>query len=278
MKIAVIPNIMAAGVAAALPRVCSALEALGAEVLLPPRADAFPCAGTDGMLASCDLAVALGGDGTIIHTAKRAALAGRAVLGINCGRLGFMAGLEADELVQLSALIHGEYTVEKRMMLAVRVLTADGHARETVALNEAVVSRGSLSRMVELEVANRGVPVKTYRADGLIVATPTGSTAYSLSAGGPIADPAVNCLLLTPVCPHSLYSRAYIFPADAQLEIRAAAEGDRQVYLTVDGEEGISLAPEDTVCVSRAPIDASLITIKRRSFYDVLNDKLMNRR
>lgn len=211
----------------ALPRVCAALRKLGAEVLLPGEGDAFPSPNADALIRESDVTVALGGDGTIIHTAKRAAICGRAVLGINGGRLGFMAGLEADELERLSALIRGEYTVEKRMLLDIVVQTGEGGGTRYSALNEAVVSRGSLSRMIELEVSNRGERVARYRADGVIVATPTGSTAYSLSAGGPVIDPALRCLLLTPVCPHSLHSRSYLFDEDAVLAVRPAGGAGR---------------------------------------------------
>lgn len=183
MRVAVIANSKAEGVALARDSVCRALRDLGAELLLPPDCAAFPAPGTDEVLAACDVAVALGGDGTIIHTAKRAAGYGRAVLGVNCGHLGFMAGLELDELSHLPALIEGRYTEERRMVLDVAVHAAEATRRFT-ALNEVVISRGALSRMIELQVSNHGEPVVTYHADGVIVATPTGSTAYSLSAGG----------------------------------------------------------------------------------------------
>lgn len=276
MQVAVIPNPKASGVCAALPRVCRALEELGARVLLPGDISRFPSAETDGIISQSDVTVALGGDGTIIHTAKRAAICGRPVLGINCGRLGFMAGLEGDELDQLSALIHREYTIERRMLLDIRLESKDGVARFS-ALNEAVVSRGALSRMIELEVKNRGERVSVYQADGVIVATPTGSTAYSLSAGGPVIDPALRCLLLTPVCPHSLHSRSYIFHEDAELSILPRAMSDSQVFLTVDGEQAVPVGPEDRVMLSRAEAEACLIKIKSQSFYDVLNRKLMDR-
>lgn len=277
MRIAVLPNARASGVREALPRVCDALRKLGAEVLLPDEGDGFPSPNADALIRKSAVAVALGGDGTIIHTAKRAAICGRAVLGINCGRLGFMAGLEADELTKLPALIRGEYTVEKRMLLEIAVCSDTGKAARYCALNEAVVSRGSLSRMIELEVANRGEQVARYRADGVIVATPTGSTAYSLSAGGPVIDPAMRCLLMTPVCPHSLYTRSYLFDENAALSIRSAGNPDASVYLTVDGEEAVPLGRGEEVLLSRAETEACLIMLGRKPFYEVLNRKLMNR-
>ncbi len=276
MRVAVIPNFKAAGGGETLAQVCEAFKKLDTQVLLPPDKQ-FPSDAADEIIAASDVVVAIGGDGTIIHTAKRAARYFRPVLGINAGRLGFMAGLETNELDSLSALIAGRYTVEHRMLLDVTVNTGEGEKQFT-AMNEAVVSRGSLSRLVELEVANRGEPVITYRADGVIAATPTGSTAYSLSAGGPIVDPALNCLLLTPVCPHSLYSRSYLFQADAALSIRPLLSDGRKVFLTVDGEEGTDIADGDVITVSRSAADARLIKLKQTSFYDVLNQKLINRR
>ncbi len=274
MKVAVIPNGRAAGVHAALPAVCAQLQALGAQTLCP-ASGAFPSPEADELIGACDAVVALGGDGTIIHTAKRAAAFDRAVLGINCGTLGFMAGLEADELEQLAKLIAGEYTIESRMLLEVRVSGAK--ERRFYALNEAVVSRGSLSRIVELDICNHDKPVMTYEGDGVIVATPTGSTGYSLSAGGPVVDPEVSCLLVTPVCPHSLHCRSTIFSADAVLSVRANVERCPEIYLTVDGEEGLRVGERDVVTISRADRAARLIKIKQQSFYDVLTQKLVNR-
>ena len=274
MKVAVIPNGRAAGVHAALPAVCAQLQALGAQTLCP-ASGAVPSPEAEELIGACDAVVALGGDGTIIHTAKRAAAFDRAVLGINCGTLGFMAGLEADELEQLAKLIAGEYTIESRMLLEVRVSGAK--ERRFYALNEAVVSRGSLSRIVELDICNHDKPVMTYEGDGVIVATPTGSTGYSLSAGGPVVDPEVSCLLVTPVCPHSLHCRSTIFSADAVLSVRANVERCPEIYLTVDGEEGLRVGERDVVTISRADRAARLIKIKQQSFYDVLTQKLVNR-
>lgn len=275
MRIAVIANGQTAGVTDALEPVCRRLRALGAEVLTTALSGTFPPDTADEQIAAAELVVALGGDGTIIHIAKRAAVCGKAVLGINCGQLGFMAGLETDELDRLDGLLNGHYRIETRMMLRVRRESPDG-TQEFHALNEAVVSRGDLSRMVELEIENRAQPVVRYRADGVIVSTPTGSTAYSLSAGGPVVDPAVDCLLLTPICPHSLHSRPYIFGADAELSVRAHQRG-HHAFLTVDGEEGVAVTEADRVLVSRSELSARLIQMKERAFHEVLSQKLLDR-
>ena len=144
------------------------------------------------------------------------------------------------------------------------------------ALNEAVLSRGNPSRMIHLSVHSDGKPVVSYRADGVIVATPTGSTAYSLSAGGPVVDPTVNCLLMTPICPHSLHTRPYIFGENACLTLCPESEG-RETYLTVDGEEAVSLSRGDTVTVRRSALSARIVQLRPTEFYEVLNRKLTDR-
>ena len=273
MKVTVLSNSKASGAAETLPQVLDALKAVGAETILAPAEESLLSSKTDAFIARGDVVIALGGDGTIIHFAKRAALFNRPLLGINCGRLGFMAGLESHELNRLSDLIAGKYQVETRNMLDVTVMRGGEKILSLPALNEAVISRGSTSRMVQLEVLNAGNPVMSYRADGVILSTPTGSTAYSLSAGGPVIDPKLNCLLMTPVCPHSLYARPYIFHSDAELEVRPASDA----VLMVDGESNVALCPQDTVCVRYDGHDVRLIKLKSTSFFDVIHDKLMTR-
>ncbi len=275
MKIAVIPNMKTASGKAAFDKVCYALEPLGVTVVTP-KDIAFPPQDMAELLKACDVAVAIGGDGTIIHAAKSAAAFGKPVLGINSGRLGFTAGLELSDVGELDRLISGDYDIEERMLLDI---TVDGeHGTEQYsALNEAVISRGALSRMIEVSVKNGEKPVSTYQADGVIVATPTGSTAYSLSAGGPIVDTALRCLLLTPVCPHSLHSRPYIFDQDAVLTL-TPERSESPVFVTVDGEAAIRIAEGGQVRVSRSQTYAKLIKLKQKPFYQVLDDKLTNRK
>ncbi len=270
MTITVIPNYNTADATKLLQQVCTALASLSVTVLVP-KDTAFPPSDLEDCLQRCDMAVALGGDGTIIHCAKRAAAFNVPVLGINSGRLGFTAGLESGELASLSRLISGEYTIERRMLLDVTI-----GDRTFYALNEAVVSRGALSRMVEVKVSNRGEIVSHYKADGVIVATPTGSTAYSLAAGGPVVDPSLRCLLLTPICPHSLYTRPYLFDADSSLTLTPLT--NTPVFLTVDGEEAIAIPDGESVQVARSQTEACLIRLKHKPFYDVLQEKLMGRR
>lgn len=230
----------------------------------------------DAMMDSCDAVITIGGDGTIIHAAKHAARHKKPLLGVNCGRLGFMAGLEMNETDKLSDLMEGKYEIERRMMLEVTVNKQSGRTRYA-ALNDAVISKGDLSRMVDLSVYHNGSHLCDYRADGVILSTPTGSTAYSLSAGGPVVDPLARAVLLTPICPHSLFARSILFGEKSKLLVRLGERQDREVYLTVDGENSIPLCGDDWVSVERAAQEVELIRLKPQQFYEVLTTKFLGR-
>ncbi len=274
MRVAILPNRQVSGVDAVVSSVCEKLHSLGIDTVVSEDT-AFPPRECETLIRDADMVLALGGDGTLIHAAKHAARCERSVLGVNCGHLGFMAGMEADDLAALERLAEDTLTVSHRMMLEVTVHSAAGD-RVLYALNEAVLSRGNPSRMIRLSVQSDGKPVASYCADGVIVATPTGSTAYSLSAGGPVVDPTVNCLLMTPICPHSLHTRPYIFGENACLTLCPESEG-RETYLTVDGEEAVSLAYGDTVTVRRSALTARIVQLRPTEFYEVLDRKLTDR-
>ena len=277
MRIAVVPNQMKSENDALVRAVSQRLARSGADVRVVCAEGGLPTAAQLAeALAGCDKAVAIGGDGTIMHVAKAAAAAGCPVLGVNAGRVGFLAGMEPEELDTLDALLSDRCTEERRRLLQVTVRTAAG-AQTLLAMNDVVVSRGSLSRLVDVTVHSGGVEVLSTRGDGVIVATPTGSTAYSLSAGGPVVHPAVGCLLLTPVCPHSLDSRSRVLPEDTVLTLRAAADGS-PAFVTVDGEQNIPLAPADTVEVCFADTAVRLIRLTDTHFCDTLRHKLLDRR
>ena len=278
MRITLIPNKNKSETVSLAQAVADRLKAVGAQISVPDYATPLPdAAGLCAALADTDIAIAIGGDGTIVHVAKAAAAAGCPVFGINAGHVGFLAGLEADELDALPALLGGDYTVDERALLEVTVHT-QGEATTRYAMNEAVVSRGGLSRLVDVTVTADGAEVLSCRGDGVIIATPTGSTAYSLSAGGPVVDPSVDCILLTPVCPHSLDSRPRIWPAGVTLTAQAVAADGEPAYVTVDGEESIPLASHDTVIVRRADTAVRLLQLRRDTFYERLRCKLSDRR
>ena len=219
--------------------------------------------------------IVLGGDGSLLDAARRAAPHGKPLLGINMGRLGFMTELEMSEIDLLERLVQDDFTLDERAMLQIKVKNDAGGVRsEGFALNDAVISNGSVSRIVDLELYEGEELVTTYRADGVIVATPTGSTAYSMSAGGAILDPRVSCVCATPICPHSFVARPLIFPDDATLEVRNICVREKMLYLTVDGRMNFELYRNQRVRITKAKIQTRLIRLKDCGFFGKLQQKL----
>lgn len=224
---------------------------------------------------SVDAIIVLGGDGTILESARRAAPFGVPVMGLNLGRLGYMAELEMSELDQIARIVSGDYKLEKRSMLNIELLNANGETRKNeYALNDAVLSNGTISRVVDLELYEGGSKIANYRADGMIIATPTGSTAYSLAAGGAIVDPRLACFCVTPICPHSLLSRPLVFPDSACLEIKNVCHREKTLFLTVDGRVNYELVCGEIVRITRSPLTTSFIRLKEESFYEKLRQKM----
>ena len=229
----------------------------------------------DEAYKSVDAVIVLGGDGTILESSRRSAPYGIPVLGLNLGRLGYMAELEMSEINELSHMVAGEYTLERRSMLNIELINSEGEVRQSeYALNDAVLSNGSISRVVDLELYEGGVHIANYRSDGMIIATPTGSTAYSLSAGGAIIDPRLNCLCVTPICPHSLYARPMVFPDSACIEIKNVCPREKTLFLTVDGRVNYEISIGERVRISRSPLFTTFIRIKDCSFYSRLRQKM----
>lgn len=231
----------------------------------------------EAMMKSCDIVIAVGGDGTIIRTAKYAAAENRPILGVNFGRIGFVAQLEPGELSKLDDILKGNFKTENRMMLRAELVRKNGEKSVSYALNDVVISRGSYSRIVDFTIGHNDREICSYRADGIIFSTPTGSTAYSLSAGGPVVQPNMDCIVFTPVCTHSLFSRPMVFSADSELRIRAGGDDSCEVIVTVDGQRPEKLGEGDYVTISRAQRPVKLIITSEKTFYEVLSDKL-NRR
>ncbi len=228
----------------------------------------------ESVYAEADILIVLGGDGTILEAARRATPKGIPILGVNLGRLGYMAELELNELELLKNLFTGDYEIEKRAMLRVELRAGDELRSFCYALNDAVISNGSVSRMIDLELSEGGVPVTTYRSDGLIIATPTGSTAYSMSAGGAVVDPRVPCFCVTPVCPHSFGARPLIFSDQSVLEVRNICAREKMLYLTVDGKMNFELYRNQTVRITKAKMETKLIRLKPCGFYRRLRQKM----
>lgn len=230
------------------------------------------------LVKNCDVIITIGGDGTIIHMARHAAEYNKPLLGINFGRVGFVATMEPNELDKLSQLLTGECFCENRMLLKITVVNNDT-TNVLYAINDAVIARGSLSRMMDLSVSVNDKKTCDYRADGLIFATPTGSTAYSLSAGGPVICPDIECILLTPICPHSLFSRSVIFRSSDILTIHTTTGSNSasEAYLTVDGQYFLPLDDNTKVTIEKYQKSFKLISMEEKNFYTVLNNKLNER-
>lgn len=257
-------------------KITSILTSGGAEVLTDkscPLNNTTVADTAEDVIRSCDIAVTVGGDGTIIHNAKFAALYNKPLLGVNLGRIGFVANIEPDELDELQRLLTGDYRVQRRMLLEITKTRGNDSVTYT-AVNEAVIHRDSLSSMVDISVEDGFERIVNYRADGMLFATPTGSTAYSFSAGGPVIEPDMRCILLTPVCPHALSSRQVVFGENAVLTARVQKRSDLKCYMTVDGQNYVPVSSDDTVTVKRSPMELQLIILKEKNFYTLLNEKL----
>ncbi len=225
------------------------------------------------LLDTCDIVVSVGGDGSFINAAKIATDINKPVLCINAGKLAYLACLESDELKLLSKVVKGEYITEKRMMLSVSILDKnDRIIYHSNCINDAVVSRSGVIRIMKLSVSCNGAPLIDYMADGAIVSTPTGSTAYSLSAGGPVIDPCVESILLTPVCAHSVFSRSVVLGGNSELVITHDNSGE--AILSCDGQSAVVIPEGAVVTVKRSEKCASFIKIKNDTFIDVLNKKI----
>lgn len=286
MKVAVIVNTLKNEAVSFLPKVIEKLISLEITPTLLEDTKKFYASGKiiyynshNELVKNCDIVITIGGDGTIIHMARHAAEYNKPLLGINFGRVGFVATMEPDEIDKLSLLLTGEYSCQQRMLLKV---TVENHnsVKHLYAINDAVISRGgSLSRMMDLSVMANDEKICDYRADGIIFSTPTGSTAYSLSAGGPVISPDMECILLTPICPHSLFSRSVIFKKNDILTVQAAAGrySDSESFLTVDGQYDLPLNENTKVRIEKYEKSFTLISMKPKNFYTVLNDKLNER-
>ena len=288
VKIAVITNFNITEKRQAAEAVIAKLIEIGCDVVLPTRAsDKFTqnkewkerveYLPFDRFYKGLSVVIILGGDGTILESARFAALNGVPVLGMNLGRLGYLAELEMSELDQLQRVAEGDFYLEEHSMIKVTLLSErKGKLHCGYALNDAVVTNTSSTKVIDLELTENDVPVANYRADGLIVATPTGSTAYSMSAGGSVIDPRLKCICVTPICPHSFGSKPMVFPENVELEIKNNCQREKYLSLIIDGKKSYEVYYGDRVCVSKATTTAKFIRLKPRSFYLTLCRKMQN--
>ena len=226
-------------------------------------------------LRGADLIVAFGGYGTILHLSKTAAHRDVPVLGVNLGSLGFMAELESKDLARLRDLCNGKYDVESRMMLDVNVLRDGRVIYSNLALNEALIARGNVSRVIRLKISTEQGKLVDIAGDGVIVASPTGSTAYSLSAGGPVVEPTARNFIVSPICAHSVHANAYVLSSERVITVQTEKNSYKPVLLSVDGGRAFSLRSGDCVEVRRSKFDTKLVRLTKRSFCEILQKKML---
>jgi NAD+ kinase len=226
------------------------------------------------LVRSVDLIVALGGDGTMIATARMIGDAGTPVLGVNFGTLGYLAEFTVEDMTTaLDAILAGNYTLDRRLMLAAEVFRAGERLMHDRVLNDVVISKSALARIIEIETWVDEKFVNCFRADGLIISTPTGSTAYNLSAGGPVIYPSMNAVVITPICPHTLSNRPLVVPDDVEFGLVLKTPKE-EVALTLDGQVGLPLEYDDRVVVRKSSMTFNLIQAHTRNYFDVLRNKL----
>ena len=283
MKIALIPNLTRNKAREVTLSICRELEKSGISYCFSQQQrNSFPefpesfFEDPSQYIKNSDIVISVGGDGSMLRAAKLAAEENKNILGVKAGRLAYLCGLDSNELHLLSCLKNKDYTVQKRMLLRVLVARENETLYDGICLNDVVFSRGANLGLINLSVKTGGRDIAGYLADGAIFATPTGSTAYSMSAGGPILEPTLDAILLTPICPHSLAVRPYIFSGENEFEItintHEAEPGN--VFLFCDGNEAIQLDEKCVVKIAKSEISSGFISIKSDNFIDVLNKKL----
>lgn len=250
---------------------CLPFTVEGGNVELPKH---IPFKHTQEELKDADLLVCFGGDGTILHAAKDANANKIPILGVNLGSVGFMAELEQSELSMLSKLAAGKYTVEARMMLDVAVRRDGKVVYSDIALNDAALTKGAVARVVDLEVYGDKVLITRFSADGVVVSTPTGSTAYSMSAGGPIVEPTAENIIVTPICPHALSARSFVLGHERVVSVKMGRMARKTAYLSVDGGKAFRLNSGDLVELRMSKSKTRLVRVTGRTFYEILNQKL----
>lgn len=236
-----------------------------------PRDIAFTA--MDEALPGAELLICFGGDGTVLHASKAATKAGIPVLGVNIGNMGYLAEVDSGELEILSRLAGDDYFLDRRMMLRVQVLREGQILFDDIALNDAVVTKSAVARTVHLSVASDEQHPIVLSGDGVIVCTPTGSTAYCMSAGGPLVEPTARCMVVTPICSHDLMSKSFVLSAGRTVTIRSARQGRKTAYLSLDGGRAIRLLSGDTVQIRQSELDTQFLHLRDRSMFEIINAK-----
>lgn len=278
------PNIGKENMADAVEDARKIIAEKHAEVILPEESRQLGLTGADVRylpqaegIRACDFILSLGGDGTILRIAELAALENKPLLGVNFGHVGFMTELERMELGKIRKVFEGKFSLDERMMLELRVKRDGQTLYRQLALNDVTVSKAMLFRVIQISIRAGGVPVTSFMGDGVVVATPTGSTGYSLSAGGAILEPAAENIAVTPICAHNFYAKSFVFAPEREISLAVSGPDGSGVCVSVDGRGGIAIRPDDQIFIRKATQKTQLIRVKGKSFYNILQQKLSGR-
>ena len=275
------PNMRKGDAVALVPQVCARLRRDGVRLILPmqmraaaPEVPGADYMETDEAIRVADAAVVLGGDGTMLRIAQAAAQNDVPLLGVNVGHVGFMTELEPGELGEMKKLFDGYSSIDSRMMLHVSVIRNQRVVYENDALNDIVIAKGTAFRVVRVCISADDEEVTSFNGDGVIVATPTGSTAYGLSAGGPVIEPSAENMAVIPICAHALTAKSFVFSPERRIMLTASCEGGSEVFVSADGGQSFAVRPDDRVIITRSPLRTRLVRLKGISFYKILQQKL----
>ena len=255
----------------------------GADVLLPPSVPLPPdCPAVSARSAVLsdilpDVIAVLGGDGTLLRASREAAPLGIPMIGVNLGNVGFLTELDRRSLPQLARVVSGGYRIESRMMLRASLLRDGCEIYSACALNDCIITRGETFRNISLRLSSDAQEIKTFSGDGLVVSTPTGSTAYSLSAGGPVVDPEASVFVVTPICAHALYAKSFVLSSRREIRVESRNDAGKAVRLSCDGVDSIPMYPGDTAVVTKSELMTRLIRLNGNDFFEKLNSKLSER-
>ena len=275
------PNMRKGDAVALVPQVCARLRRDGVRLILPmqmraaaPEVPGADYMETDEAIRVADAAVVLGGDGTMLRIARAAAQNDVPLLGVNVGHVGFMTELEPGELGEMEKLFDGYSSIDSRMMLHVSIIRNQRVVYENDALNDIVIAKGTAFRVVRVCISADDEEVTSFNGDGVIVATPTGSTAYGLSAGGPVIEPSAENMAVIPICAHALTAKSFVFSPERRIMLTASCEGGSEVFVSADGGQSFAVRPDDRVIITRSPLRTRLVRLKGISFYKILQQKL----
>lgn len=283
MKIGIITNVEKDKEFEVTRLVSKKLLSYGLELLLPENTlvlSDIKCTriNEDNVVSSCDAVISLGGDGTFLRVAKKASKYKKPILGINIGHLGFLTEADKQDIDMVSKLLsERNITIKERMLLEARILNDSTNTEPNVVLNDVVISRGAISRMINIRIMLDGQKIDEYPADGLIVSTPMGSTAYSLSAGGPIVEPDMNLILATPICPHTLHARSLIISDERIVTLAVNDKNQNECILTLDGQKTFKLKGSDLIEIKKSKFSLDYIKLPDKNFFDTIRKKLFLR-